>query len=143
MKKFLLALLFATSAFAQDVPFTDNEILLLRAAKPLYAERVQLIHEEEDYATAQDVVDALTQKLAQANALKASWENRGKDTTIIELVIEVLEDDLAEAEEKLANPPNNSERIAELNGILLEFLDLLLEIAPEGRLRSDYVDYLT
>jgi len=149
MKKFLvLFLLIASLGFAQvegEPEFTNNEILLLRAARPLYREKLKLAKQLEEQAEKPARIAALESKIAQVTNIRNTWESQGKTKAVkvADLVLDVLSSDLAIAQAALIfDPADHSVRISEINSILLETLDLLLTIAPEGRTKASYLEYV-
>ena len=150
MKKLLLTVLitlFAVTAFAQDVdpPFTDNEILLLRAARPLYQERETLRQETTDQVGAQAALDALDAKIAQVTTIRDNWDAAGRTGAVLvaNLVLDTLAADREVLAARVADPVDHTARIAELTSILNQFLQVLLPLAPEGRTTAQYVSFVS
>jgi len=150
MKTLLLILTFiafAVSSFAQsgEPAFTDDEILLLRAGKPLYQERLALQRAMSDQVTFQSEMDAVTAKIAQVQNVRDGWESQGNDGAVVvaDLVLETLAADRDTLQELLDNPVNHTARIQQLGTVLNNFLDILLTIAPEGRTRAAYIEFVS
>lgn len=138
--------LLAIPLFGQEeqVPFTDNEVLLLRAGKPLYQEREALRQETRDQTTAQAELDKIVAKIAQVTTIRDNWDAAGKDkaVAVADIVLSILEADRDAIQERLDNPVDNAARIAELTSILNEFLSVINDIAPEGRTTQDYINFV-
>jgi len=150
MKKLLLTVLitlFAVTAFAQDVdpPLTDNEILLLRAARPLYQERETLRQETTDQVGAQAALDALDAKIAQVTTIRDNWDAAGRTGAVLvaNLVLDTLAADREVLAARVADPVDHTARIAELTSILNQFLQVLLPLAPEGRTTASYIEFVS
>jgi len=151
MKKLLLTVvlvLFSTLAFAQiegEPEFTDNEVLLLRAAKPLYQERETLRQETTDQLTAVEALASLDAKIAQVTTIRDNWEAAGRTGAVLvaNLVLDTLAADRVLLAERVANPVDHAARIAELSSILSQFLQVLLPLAPEGRTTASYIEFVS
>jgi hypothetical protein len=148
VKYFVLTLtlvLLSSLAFAQvDPPFNDDETLLLRIGREVFQERAQLQKKRTENGELVATIAAVDARLVTLQALSdgAFSRARTKAKLAIDTAIARLTRHRDNLQAQLDDYVDPSSRILLLNGVLSELEDELLLIAPVGRLRQHYIDFV-